>query len=193
MPNKEQRYHAANLGLSEEQGEPTLFVGRVCAYESLSELIDGAFCEILTRGCFDEHLKTQPDVYASINHDAQKILGRVSSGTLILDSRDDGIYASVSIGAYSYAKDLVEAIRRGDIRGMSFIFQVDRDSWERQNDIMIRRVHKAKLYEISYVHYPCYKATEAALRAAEVGLKTALNLNEICRKKIKVLEAESFN
>lgn len=183
------------------------FTGMACRYNVWSNPIMGCFEERLAPGCFDESLRDSSiDVYCSVDHDFNKVLGRVSAGTLKLDPRSDGIAVEVPAADYSYAKDLGIAIGRGDLRGMSFIFDVppDGDQWSRGEQLPRRTVTKAKLYEVSFVYFPAYEQTSVGLRGIPVATPVAVEEEikgrmwdalyraelELRRKRLELLEKE---
>jgi hypothetical protein len=68
-------------------------------------------------------------------------------------------------GSQTYARDLVEAISRGDISQSSFGFSIDSESWEHRDGRDIRTINSiSKLYDLSPVSFPAYQDTEVALR-----------------------------
>jgi HK97 family phage prohead protease len=144
------------------------FVGRAVEYDQWSELLHGHFRERLAPGAFDDSLAAERDVYASVDHDMAKLLGRMTAGTLELSPDNRGIGVRVPIGDYTYAKDVETAIRRGDMRGMSFIFDVLDDKWESRDGVPHRTVTKADLYEVAFVFFPAYEQTSAGLRAVHL-------------------------
>lgn len=143
-----------------------ILYGRCCEYGQVSELIYGYFTEEIAPGAFDESLASGRDVYCSIDHDCDRLLGRQSAGTLKLIPDDKGIAVECLRGEYSYAADLVEAIRRKDLRGMSFIFDVLDCTNEMRDGRPHRIVQKADLYEVAFVFFPAYPETSAGLRQA---------------------------
>lgn len=147
-------------------GEKRFFTGRAVEYNQWSELLYGVFREQIAPGAFDESLSSQRDIYADIDHDPARILGRVSANTLQLTPDARGIGVTVPAGEYSYAKDLATAIGRGDLRGMSFIFDVQDDAWETRDGIPHRTVKRADLYEVAFVFFPAYPETSAGMRLA---------------------------
>ena len=159
----ETRFQKQQVRASEDG--KTLF-GRALNYGVQSELIYGYFTEEPAPGCFDESLQSNRDVYCTIDHDMDRLLGRQSAGTLKLIPDEKGIAVECSRGEYSYAADLVEAIRRNDLRGMSFIFDVLDQTEEMRDGRPHRTVTKADLYEVSFVFFPAYPQTEAGVRAA---------------------------
>ena len=110
-------------------------------------------------------MRSGRDVYCSIDHDARKLLGRQTAGTLVLKPDERGIEVEVPLPEYSYAKDLAIAIQRRDLTGMSFIFDVIDDDWSMKDGKRHRAVRKADLYEVSFVFDPAYPETEAGLRS----------------------------
>lgn len=150
---------------AEVRGEGKLFAGTAVVFNEWSEPIYGAFKELMLPGAFDDCLKGDPDVVATFDHDERRMLGRTSSKTLRIKVDDKGLYVEVDRGAMSYAQDLAELMARGDIRGMSFTFEATDDSWGHVDGFQCRTVKKAELYEVSFVTWPCYAATEAELRS----------------------------
>lgn len=148
-----------------DEGGKTLY-GRAVQYGVTSELIYGYFTEELAPGCFDESLKSGRDVFATVDHDPCRFLGRQSAETLKLIPGSDGIDVECSVGDYDYARNLVSAIGRKDLKGMSFIFDVlDLDEGMKDGQ-RHRIVKKADLYEVSFVFFPAYPQTEAGVRMA---------------------------
>lgn len=172
--------------------------GRCVEYNSWSDLLFSQFRERILPGAFDESLaNTARDVYCSFDHDRNKLLGRQSAGTLKLIPDERGIAVEVPAPPYSWAADLTASIQRGDLRGMSFIFDVLTDKWETKEGVPHRSVVKADLYEVSFVYFPAYSATEAGVRTAYpvAGEQRAIeaceswNRLERCRQRLRLLEA----
>lgn len=167
-----------------------IFTGRPVVYNSFSQLICGAFQERIMPGAFDEAIGG--DIIACIEHDSARILGRTASGTLKIASDDTGLAIEVSDPETSYSADLRKAIMRGDIRGMSFIFDVLSDRWYQQDGVTTRDVMKANLYEVSFVTNPAYLDTEAAARSVERAVSVsryAETLNRY-RRFLRLIEAD---
>lgn len=143
----------------------TLF-GRAAQYGRTSQLIYGYFTEELAQGCFDESLKSGRDVFCTVDHDPCRLLGRESAKTLKLIPGSEGIDVECTVGDYSYARNLVSAIGRKDLRGMSFVFDVLDCAEEMRAGVPHRIVKKADLYEVSFVFFPAYPQTEAGVRMA---------------------------
>ncbi len=113
------------------------------------------------------------DVRCLINHDYNQVLGRTTSETLVLEIREEGLYFKAQLPNTTYAKDLYENIRLGNISQCSFGFILDEDGDEfekREDGLFKRTLRKIKsLFDVSIVTYPAYQDTnvEPALRSIE--------------------------
>lgn len=155
----ETRRLEGKIELRENDDGKTVLAGKALVYNELSEDLWG-MRERFASGAFSESLSGDEadDVRALAHHDRQLVIGRQSAGTLTLDDRSDALYFEIEMPDTTYANDLVESIRRGDITGMSFGFRAIEDEWDRdiENDTAIRTVTKARLREISPVAWPAY-------------------------------------
>jgi uncharacterized protein len=67
----------------------------------------------------------------------------------------------------SWARNFISAHRAGLIRGLSPGFRVspDGERIERRGDVVVRRIERAELHEISAVTRPAYLAAQIEARA----------------------------
>lgn len=123
----------------------------------------GDFREVIAQGAFARTLSEQRDILALADHDAAKVLGRTSSGTLQLeDDAMHGLRFRLQLPDTSVGRDLRALAARGDLGGMSFGFRAIRDSWDGD----LRTLHEVELHEISVVQaFPAYTDTNVALRS----------------------------
>jgi HK97 family phage prohead protease len=162
-----------NVSLTEfrlsEEKQPKI-IGHAAMFNQLSEpLFD--FREKIAPGAFKKSLK-QDDIRALFNHDANYPLGRNKSGTLKLKEDNEGLYIEIDPPNTTWAKDLQESIRRGDISQMSFGFTVVKDNWEHiQGKESIRTLQEVKLYDVSPVTFPAYPQTTVMVRDYISALK----------------------
>jgi uncharacterized protein len=184
MSNKiERRFITANIRLGDDSDDDALF-GHVSGYaamyyngdpKTMSEDL-GGFRERLAPGCFTRVLRKNPDVQILYNHDPSLILGRTSSGTARVGESPIGVHFYCKLGSQSYAQDLRESIRRGDVSQCSFGFIVDpdddgEDEWSKERDgngdlYACRTIkHVSSLLDCSPVTYPAYKSTMCGARA----------------------------
>lgn len=148
-------------------------VGRAVKYNSLSQNL-GGFKEIIAPGCFTLSLadKSQ-DVFALVNHEYDRLLGRLRSGTLTLTDGPDALRFKVQLDKDSPDHQSVySSVKRGDLSECSFQFGADKagdlaETWDRSTDPPTRTVTRAKLYDVSVVLSPAYAngATVAEARA----------------------------
>ena len=133
--------------LEAAQGEGVTIEGYAALFGVLSQEW-GGFLERIEPGAFASSLPG--DVWAFYNHDRGLVLGRTKNGTLKLAEDETGLRFSVTPPATSWAGDVVELIRRGDVDQMSFGFLVVRDRWEREKGGQVVRVlEEVKLLEVS--------------------------------------------
>lgn len=134
-------------------------------------IISGRRYETFSKHAFDAVLKSPTtDVRAFYNHDQSKLLGRQSSGTLRLSVDEEGLAFSVDLPDTSYANDLKELVKRGDLDGASFAFipgEVETskapDGLQVRNHLQVR-----ELIDISPVPLPAFSGTSVELRSAPV-------------------------
>ncbi|MCZ9971019.1 HK97 family phage prohead protease [Brachyspira hyodysenteriae] len=163
--NNEIRSIDIDIQKSTEEGEPLKLRGYAIVYNSLSEPLYGdLFRERINRGAFTKSL-LENDQVCLWGHDTRYVLGRKSSGTLILREDEKGLYFEVSMPNTTWARDLKESVDRGDIKQMSFGFKVVRDNWIDDKETLkeygmpIREVEEIALHEISLVTFPAYPQT----------------------------------
>jgi len=183
------------IELREAGGAPVL-TGVAVRYGDWSELLYGVFRERFLPGAFREHLATSPDVIATVNHAPAMLLARTAAGTLALAEDDTGVSVELTPPDTSYARDLIVSVKRGDIRGMSFMFDTDMgdvtaERWYTGDDGVRRRdVSKARLYEVSFVSTPAYPTTEAALRSLKVWDATHAARSDIRKRRLAMAARE---
>ena len=93
------------------------------------------------------------------------MLGSTRSGTLVLTEDSNGLLARATLPDTQAGRDAATLIKRGDVAGMSFGFQVPPggDSWN--TDGTVRTLHNVKLHEVSITAFPAYPASTASVRA----------------------------
>lgn len=155
-----------------EAASETTFTGCAARYDKDSQYM--GFIESLAPGCFEKTLQENRNIRATFNHDQDAVLGTLAAKTLQLESRDDGLYFTVDIPDTTHGRDTLQLVKRGDIRGCSFIMYVIKDEW-RYDDQMTpyRRILEAKLTEISLVIDPAYLDTEVEARTMPEDMKPA--------------------
>jgi uncharacterized protein len=162
----EVRSHAAivekrEFRMEEVERDGRTIRGYAAVYNSDSEWM-GGFYEQIERGAFDDVMND--DTRAYFNHDESLLLGRVSSGTLRIGTDARGLYYEVDLPNTSYANDLIELMKRGDVNQSSFAFLIDRDRWEERDGKTYRIIEKvSRLLDVSPVSQPAYPAATSEL------------------------------
>jgi HK97 family phage prohead protease len=127
-----------------------------------------SFVERFAIGAFKDSL-AERNQKALWNHEWSKPLGSVKSGTLGLMDGSDGLRYLIDIPNNSWGHDAAESIGRGDTDGTSFGFRAIEDMWEITEidgeDIYMRTVLRAELYEVSPCTYPAYPDSTSEARS----------------------------
>ena len=92
-----------------------------------------------------------------IGHDHRSLpLARVGAGTLSFSESDEGLRFTATLP--ESRSDVLEAVRRGDIGGVSIGFNSDDDEWNHRRGTQPsdRLVKKASLFELSLVAAGAY-------------------------------------
>lgn len=139
--------------------------GYAIVFNSLSVDL-GGFREIIDPAAVDRTLTDAVDVRALVDHDSAKIIGRTRSGTLTLRKDTNGLKFTIDPDPdISYARDIMLAVKRGDVSGMSFAFRAIEDEWNYDEAVPVRTVTDMKVSEISVVTFPAYPDTQVAMRS----------------------------
>jgi phage head maturation protease len=85
------------------------------------------------------------------------------------------------------ARTLYSAVNRGDISGMSFMFTVDKDSWEDlESDSPKRTITSiGKVFEVSAVAFPAYEGTDLQAADQSGALESAKDTLESARQQMQ--------
>lgn len=179
QPTIERRFFESRLELraASENATPNKIRGFAAKFNTYSENLgdeEVTFREIILPGAFDNILLD--DVRALFNHDPSLILARSKNGrgTLQLGVNEIGLWYEFDAPDSRVGKDLLEAIRRGDIDQSSFAFIVSSDNGEQWDvksnedgtETITRSIIKVgRLIDVSPVTYPAYNDTTAAARS----------------------------
>lgn len=132
-----------------------LISGYALKFNVLSQTI-GWFRERIDRKALDN--TDMKDVVALFNHNIDMVLARTTSKTLELEVDETGLKYTFTPPNTTAGRDLVESLKRGDVRHSSFSFSVEDDHWTKDDEgTEIRTITKIKrLYDVSPVVNPAY-------------------------------------
>ena len=178
MMNKEFR---TSDNIIAKDDENMIVEGYALKFNRESNLL-GEFVEVIS----PEALRNADlsDVRCLIDHNSSYVLGRTVADTLKLEVDDVGLRFRCELHNTSYARDLYENIKLGNINQCSFGFTIeeDGDEFERREDgIFKRTVNKIRsLFDVSIVTYPAYEDTDVA-----PALRSIKNIKENEQKQIE--------
>ena len=155
----------------------------------------GWYDEIIEAGALDTtDLK---DVRFLVNHNTDMIpLARSRNNTenstmqMSVDADGMGIRVDLDTENNADARSLYSAVSRGDITGMSFMFVVDKDSWDNvDTEHPTRHVRSIRnVMEVSAVTWPAYSQTSIQARGIADALDSAKASLESERAKVAELK-----
>lgn len=183
----EQRSYASEVTAGENEivGNPVVCGVRAQMYDYIEVIEPGALVEA-----------DISDVFLTVNHNLNDIpLARSRGGQpgetmqLTVDNYNCRITAQLDVENNPQARALHSAVARGDITGMSFMFHVKEDTWERENDVLVRHIQQIdKIIDVSAVTIPAYPSTSISARSA--GFETDDEQEQ--RKRAEKLELEKL-
>ena len=165
-----------------DDNDDLILEGYFAVYGDIYNVWEGA-TESIAPGAFSESISG--DVRALYNHNDSLILGRTSAGTLELKDDSHGLYGRIKINRNdSDAMNAYERIKRGDVTGCSFGFNIESEETEYRDDGTVHwTITKVNpLYEVSPCVFPAYGATTVSARGAE--------LDEMKKRKLELRKEE---
>jgi HK97 family phage prohead protease len=161
LKGHERRFFTSEIRIDSE-GDGNTLIGYAAVFNEWSEDL-GFFREKIRPGAFKKTLTQKRAIKALVNHDPNLILGSSDNGTLRLEEDSHGLRYEVDLPDTTYARDLKESVRRGDISQNSFGFVPILDRWS--SDGSERTLVEVKLIDISPVTFPAYPQTDLSLRS----------------------------
>jgi uncharacterized protein len=166
--------------------------GYAAVFDKPSDILWGSFVERIRPGAFKKTI-TEMDQVMLWDHNSQYVLGRRSNGTLTLEEDEIGLRFECIMPDTSYARDCQELIKRGDVKQMSFGFNVIREDWQDiEKPIQRRDLLEIRLFEVSIVTFPAYAETSVSLRSLNSEQMEKVNefIRSIQQPAEKVAEPE---
>lgn len=170
--NKEMRAFNFEVRAEQDEKHGTYITGTPIVFDQKTDM--GWYEETISKDALaDTDLK---DVRFLIGHNTGMIpLARSrnnnENSTMQMTVTDRGMEIRVDLDTENNAeaKALYSAVKRGDMSGMSFMFIVDKDSWDDIDTEYPKRTIMSirKVFEVSAVAFPAYEGTD--IQAASEG------------------------
>jgi HK97 family phage prohead protease len=166
----ERRFAPRNLTLTatRDANGAAHAVGYAAVFNQVTRILDG-FNEVVRPKAFERSLQSKKlDVIGTYNHSADALLGRTPD-TLQLSEDSRGLRFDITLPDTQLARDLSTLIERGDVRGASFAFTVQKQKWTEEKTksgtSYLRELLQLDLHDVSVVVTPAYLGTSVALRS----------------------------
>lgn len=179
---------------AEPESESRTVVGSAAVFNIQADL--RWFKEQIAPEAFDDILADpNHEVVALVNHDQNLVLGRRSSGTLKIYKEGNSLKYEFEAPNTTAGNDLLESLKRGDIKHSSFQFEVAEQKWtydETNSDNDLRTILKVKkLWDVSPVTFPAYQETDVAKRSRPERNEKPVFDESALNARIRSLEIES--
>lgn len=194
MTTKKTETRARKIAFRADDSDSKFELTGVAAAYGVPTDVGGNFQEVIAPGAFARALREKQDVRALLNHNADVVLSRTSSGTLTLTDSPEGLRFVIRLDRnQSKHHDVFSAVQRGDWNQMSFAFKAAKggERWEQRNGTPVRTLTDVDLFDISVVTYPCYGGSATSVSARAAGADDAA-LDAYHVQRAKELEAEIF-
>lgn len=152
---------------SADQEAALILTGTPIVFDTPTTINDpgGSYTEIISRGALDNADLT--DSRLLVNHDMTRIPLARTPKTMQFKLSLVGLQMTAELPNTEEGRAAYEAVKRGDLTGMSFAFTVPDggDSFDpKTNTRTINQI--AKVYEVSLVNFPAYQAASVEARSA---------------------------
>lgn len=149
-------------GLAARYSSPTFIGDKTNAKRSYKEVLaPGSFRAAMTPAALKEH-----DPTLRLNHDPNKVLGRLSAGTLRLRATAEGLEFDADLPPTEDGRSVYESVKRGDMAACSFGFSDADADWDIEEGRARRTIRSIRaLHDVSIVTEPAYKETFVQARS----------------------------
>ena len=170
-----------------------ILTGRTIVFDTPTTIHDpaGEYIEIIKSGSLDH--ADLSDVRLLYNHDLSKVPLARTPKTMQLNVDQAGMTFTASLADTEEARAIHEAVKRGDLSGMSFAFKVP-DGGDTYNSLTnTREINRIeKVLECSVVPFPAYPTTSiearsliaSGLKNLEARKQSKLLINQIMKVRI---------
>lgn len=155
----------------EVRGNQVILDGYVNVVDRESRMLPsprGYFKERIVPKTFEKALKKAKNVDLLFNHDKNRNLGSIENGNLELYEDNIGLRAIATVTD----EQVIEKARNQELRGWSFGFVSEKDSWEEgESGVQKRSIEELELLEVSILDMtPAYVATSIETRGENTAM-----------------------
>ncbi|GAB6470136.1 HK97 family phage prohead protease [Bacillus cereus] len=155
----------------EVRGNQVILDGYVNVVDRESRMLPsprGYFKEKIVPKAFEKALKKAKNVDLLFNHDKNRKLGSIENGNLELYEDNIGLRAIATVTD----EQVIEKARNQELRGWSFGFVSEKDSWEEgESGVQKRSIEELELLEVSILDMtPAYVATSIETRGENTAM-----------------------
>jgi len=175
MTKRENFYLQSRELRTTTNGDGSRNITGLIAYNSPSSGLP--WVETIAPGAFADALKPDADVLLLRDHRQEALLARSLSKTLTLEDTPVGLKFTAQLSSNnSVALDTLDSISRGDLSGVSFGFQVNRDQWADDGaGNVTRTLLSVHLYEISCTSFAAFPDSTVSLRSVPKQYRSLLD------------------
>ena len=156
----------------DEEGNPVGIAGYALRfYDPADSGTEFRMAENVVERIMPGSVQFDDDMISAFNHSSNQLLGRQSSGTARFSIDSQGMRFDVDLPDTTVGRDVRELIRRKDVRGASFAFQIvgDGEDVRKEDGKYIRELRSIRVFEAGPVVNPAYEATSVDMRAVEAA------------------------
>lgn len=177
---------------SADEAKDLILEGVAIVFDSPTIINDGygsSYTEVIKSGSLDRADIT--DVHLFYNHDLDKVPLARTPKTMELTVSPVGLNFKATLPNTESAREVHEAVKRGDLTGCSFAFTVPDGGDSYDPETNTRTIFEiSKLYECSIVPFPAYPQTSVEARAAQTeklnNFKAKQSLKKLCNNILRV-------
>lgn len=173
-----------------ENGDGLTLDGYAAVWDTPTEIDswEGCFTESMQRGAFKKTIRESTPVM-QFDHGRHPMIGSIPIGAIdTLEEDDRGLHVTARLSDNWLMQPVRDAIQDGSVNGMSFRFEVVRESWvdnagvrvkpEELNMLMYnpgdrgplaRTLIEVKCHELGPVVFPAYKETTVSVRSRDIA------------------------
>ncbi len=120
--------------------------------------------EVLLPGSFHDTLKSDTEVVANIDHDKRRTFAKSSSGDLLLQEDEHGLFATCYLPKNKLGDEVYRDVENGKLNGASFMFATRSAKWV-DGQLPLCNLQSVILDDVCLTDNPYYPGTEVHLRS----------------------------